>query len=219
MDAGQRARHRSALVRGGLAEVEAAMIGLLELDDPAVIEPGDVTAVLDAAERPEVQRSSATFELILHLVASGAPATLPPVVDRLERAPLSESGYVAAAVLGEITQRANAPRLLQVGRAVRALAATAAQALQAGRRAHVTTAVDALYHWSRHQPVPEASGAMVSLLREAAGEPSPDERPLRQALAILAANGDLALLSDLVDRAASLHPDHALRRALRDLTP
>lgn len=204
---------REALRSGDVNAADAAMNELLA-PGSAATQTEDIALVLDAIDRLGTPALSRMGETFLLLAQDQLPVALPAIVDRIERAPLSAAGNLAATVICELLEwRADGIAQLDRERALRALIAAAEQVSQTPCD-RAWSAVHALALWAAREPIPEAGPALAGVVSQAASVDSPNRPLVRDAFDALRRSGQDPLLAPVRTRIAQLPATHPVRELL-----
>jgi hypothetical protein len=190
------------------------MARLLDVDQPAALDPDDLSSSLDAIDRLGEPGQSDMFESFIFLGSRFPEVSVPALVERLVRRPRAWSAGLAASTIREILNnvpdgQASLRREEVVPALIAAVEAGAPDPSFAAERA-----VGVLRDWTRREPLPEAGPAIAAWLSAATDPNRPRKHTLKWGREVLEANGQDSLLAEVRKRAAQLPADHPLRLAL-----
>lgn len=208
-----RARLRKTLSSGNAAEADKAMSILLDVAEEEMLDPRDLGLALDSMERLGKPGQAKMFQSFILFAARFPRASAPTLIEEINRSPLSWSGRLSMSVLVEII-RYSPEWSKQIDRqAVEAAMMKAIDYAGDTGTDEASEAIEVLHLLGTPAHLPSAGESMVKFLMKAADEPSPKINSLLRIRETLEANGQGALLEQVVARSKALSADHPLRLA------
>lgn len=199
---------------GDVDEADTAMSQLLDVEDPTLLDPDDVTAALDAIERLGTPGRSRMFETFMLLTSRYPTVSVPPLIAYMERHPTTWSAGLAAATIGEIIQNVPSGRSQLDRKRVLAAFERILEVAQPTDGTAVSETIRTLQMWAGLEPLPEVAPALTQILLRAAQEADPEEYFLGLAVEALVKSGGRSQLEAVRSRANMLPPHHPLRRVM-----